>query len=107
MAALDSGPVLPSVKIENAPSPQVNDEIAEEDTFQHSQQNPDEEDVFEDAGDLDFSNAQQQLWLSRVPRSLWEIWSKMPDDGDIEIGTVRVEGSMTEPKRVRNSLHSA
>lgn len=60
----------------------------------------DDEDVYEDDGDLDFTNADQSLWLSRIPRSLWEHWSKLDDDDEIQIGTVRIEGDINNPKRV-------
>ena len=62
----------------------------------------DEDDLYEDAGDLDFSNAGQNLWLSRIPRSLWEYWSKLDDDEEIEVGTVRVEGGPNDIKRVNS-----
>lgn len=62
----------------------------------------DEDDLYEDAGDLDFSNAGQNLWLSRIPRSLWEYWSKFDDDEEIEVGTVRVEGGPDDIKRVNS-----
>lgn len=58
------------------------------------------EDIYEDAGDLDFSAAAQDVWLSRIPRSLWEHWSKLDDDEEIQIGTIRIEGSLKAPKRV-------
>lgn len=61
----------------------------------------DDEDIYEDAGDLDFSNAGQNVWLMRIPRQLWEHWSKLDDDEEIQIGTVRVEGQPTDIKRVR------
>lgn len=61
----------------------------------------DEDDIYEDAGDLDFSNAAQSLWLSRIPRSLWEHWSKLDEDEEIELGTVRIEGDPNDIKRVR------
>ena len=51
----------------------------------------DDEDIYEDAGDLDFSNSGQQLWMTRLPKTLWEILNKFKDDEEIEIGTVRVE----------------
>jgi transcription initiation factor TFIIF subunit beta len=50
-----------------------------------------DEDIYEDAGDLEF-NADpmyQQLYLARVPKYLWDLWSKLDDDAEIEIGTVR------------------
>ncbi|KAL3465273.1 transcription initiation factor IIF, beta subunit-domain-containing protein [Aspergillus heterothallicus] len=60
----------------------------------------DDEDLYEDAGDLDFANAAQSLWLSRIPRSLWEHWSKLDDDEEIQIGTIRIEGELNDIKRV-------
>lgn len=64
-----------------------------------------DEDIYEDTGDLDFSNATQDVWLTRVPRQLWEQWSKLDDDEEIQIGTVRVEGDPTDIKRVRGLLN--
>lgn len=61
----------------------------------------DEEDLYEDAGDLDFANAAQSVWLSRIPRSLWEHWSKLDDDEEIQVGTIRIEGDPSDIKRVR------
>ncbi|KAL2395464.1 hypothetical protein ABEF95_000997, partial [Exophiala dermatitidis] len=40
----------------------------------------DDDDIYEDTGDLDFSRAQQPLWLSHIPRTLWEALSKLQDD---------------------------
>lgn len=63
-----------------------------------------DDDLYEDAGDLDFSNAAQDLWLSRIPRSLWEnwsnLWSTLDEDDEIELGTVRVESEPNDIKRV-------
>jgi transcription initiation factor TFIIF subunit beta len=64
----------------------------------------DDEDLYEDAGDLDFANATQSLWLSRIPRSLWEHWSKLDDDEEIQIGTIRIEGEANDIKRVSQAL---
>lgn len=60
-----------------------------------------DEDFYEDAGDLDFTNAAQSVWLSRIPRSLWEHWSHIDDDEEIELGTIRIEGQPNDIKRVR------
>ncbi|KAI3076350.1 hypothetical protein CBS147339_5184 [Penicillium roqueforti] len=65
----------------------------------------DEEDLYEDAGDLDFSQAGQNVWLSRLPRSLWEHWAHLDDDEEIELGTMRVEGTPNDIKRVSLRLH--
>jgi transcription initiation factor TFIIF subunit beta len=59
-----------------------------------------DEDIYEDAGDLDFSLAGQSVWLTRIPKPLWEYWSQLDDDEEIQIGTVRVEGDATDTKRV-------
>lgn len=68
----------------------------------------DEEDAYEDAGDLDFSQVNQQLWLSHIPRTLWEALSKVPeDDEEFEIGKIRVEGPESNPTRVRSVSHVA
>ncbi|TVY29792.1 Transcription initiation factor IIF subunit beta [Lachnellula hyalina] len=50
-----------------------------------------EEDIYEDAGDLEFNPDPnfQSLYLSKVPKYVWEAWSKLDDDAEIQIGTIR------------------
>lgn len=60
----------------------------------------DDDDLYEDAGDLDFTEAGQNVWLSRLPRQLWENWAQIDDDEEIEIGTMRIEGDSSDLKRV-------
>jgi transcription initiation factor TFIIF subunit beta len=50
-----------------------------------------DEDIYEDAGDLEFNTDPefQKLYLARVPRYVWEAWSKLDDDAEIHIGTIR------------------
>lgn len=60
-----------------------------------------DEDIYDDDGDLDFSNAAQNVWMSRIPRPLWEHWAKLDDDEEIQIGTIRIEGPSNDIKRVR------
>ena len=73
----------------------------------------DDEDLYEDAGDLDFSNASQSVWLSRIPRrertlanetakrdEAIEKLKDLDDDEEIQIGTVRIEGPLNDIKRV-------
>ncbi|KAJ9410022.1 hypothetical protein DTO045G8_2015 [Paecilomyces variotii] len=59
-----------------------------------------DDDLYEDAGDLDFSNAAQDVWLTRIPKSLWKHWAHLDDDEEIQIGTVRVEGRPEDTKRI-------
>lgn len=61
---------------------------------------PFEEDIYEDAGDLDFTNAAQQIYLTRIPKFLWKSWALLEADDEILLGTVRVEGDLQKPKRV-------
>ena len=59
----------------------------------------DEDDMYEDAGDLEFYDTQEQghvfekLYLSRVPKYLWEAWHQLVqglgDNDEVQIGTIR------------------
>ncbi|EGE06650.1 transcription initiation factor IIF subunit beta [Trichophyton equinum CBS 127.97] len=90
MANLNAG----QVKAEPPANPGIKEEPDTKDT------NMSDEDIYEDTGDLDFTNAFQNVWLTRIPRTLWEQWSKLDDDEEIQIGTVRVEGDPTDIKRI-------
>lgn len=96
MATLQ-GSGVPRVKLESVPDITIKPEPME-DTPSPSDE---DDDLYEDTGDLDFSQSQQQLWLSHIPRTLWDTLSKLQDDEEMEIGTIRVEGPETNPSRVR------
>lgn len=64
-----------------------------------------DEDIYDDDGDLDFSNSGQNVWLSRIPRSLWEHWASLDDDEEIQIGTMRIEGPPNDIKRVSSGVN--
>lgn len=54
-----------------------------------------DDDLYEDAGDLDFYDQNgpadlNHLALMRVSKDLWKNWSEMSDDQEIQIGTMRV-----------------
>lgn len=53
---------------------------------------PTEEDIYEDTGDLEFNSdpAYQTLFLARIPKYLWKVWSELDDDAEIVLGTVRM-----------------
>ena len=91
-------PGIPRVKLD--PTSDVNVKPEPIDVEMTSPYSDDAEDGLEDGGDLDFTNAQQQLWLTQIPRSLWQTWSSMGLDEEIEIGTIRVEGTSDDPNRV-------
>jgi transcription initiation factor TFIIF subunit beta len=50
-----------------------------------------DEDIYEDAGDLEFNTDPkfQSVYLARVPKYLWEAWAHLDDDAEIHIGTIR------------------
>lgn len=50
-----------------------------------------DDDIYEDAGDLEFNSDTrfEKVYLSRVPKFLWESWSKLDDDAEIQLGTIR------------------
>ncbi|CAM1507087.1 Fc.00g067280.m01.CDS01 [Cosmosporella sp. VM-42] len=57
----------------------------------------DEDDLYEDAGDLEFYDknapARETMYLARIPKYMWDAWMKMTDrlgdDDEIQIGTLR------------------
>lgn len=98
MATLQ-GSGIPRVKLESVPDMSIKPEPMEDTPSPYIDE--DEEMYDEDTGDLDFSQAQQQLWTSHIPKTLWEALSKLQDEDEIEIGTIRVEGPETNPSRVR------
>jgi hypothetical protein len=63
----------------------------------------DEEDLYEDAGDLEFydpnadGNRFEALYLARLPKYLWDSWAKLleglDDDNEVRIGTLRTWSS--------------
>lgn len=57
-----------------------------------------DEDLYEDAGDLDFTNYSSNIFLARLPQYLWKTWSDSDDEQDVKIGTIRVEGSLESPE---------
>lgn len=56
---------------------------------------PMEEDIYEDAGDLEFydntlpNDPNGTMYLARVPQYVFEAWDKLDDDAEIQIGTIR------------------
>jgi transcription initiation factor TFIIF subunit beta len=61
-----------------------------------------DEDIYEDAGDLEFNTDPnfQKLYLARVPKYIWEEWSSLDDDAEIQLGTIR-QITITRPDGVQ------
>lgn len=55
-----------------------------------------EDDIYEDAGDLEF-NANpdyEKMYLVKIPTYLWEAWSKLDQDAEIPIGQIRQKNTV-------------
>ena len=94
---------VPSIKAEKPMNGQTPQMKPEPDSLGASPTAHTDDDLYEDAGDLEFAGADQGLYLTRVPKFLWERWSQLDDNQEITIGTVRVEGGPEKIKRVRHS----
>lgn len=103
MATL-GGNSIPTMKVEGPPDQTIKPEPNDSPSPYMDEM---DEDGYEDAGDLDFNNAQRQLWLNSLPRSLLEtLAQEMGDAEEIEVGTVRIEGSESDPTRVNYKLRT-
>lgn len=51
-----------------------------------------DEDIYEDAGDLEFNTdpKYQKLYLARMPKYIWDSWHNLDDDAEIQLGTIRM-----------------
>ena len=86
----------------------------------------DEDDLYEDAGDLEFyeksvpAGSAETLYLARVPKYMWDAWVKVTerlgDDDEVQIGTLRtwnesepdpsVEGGVRDVPKLRMLLQA-
>lgn len=66
-----------------------------------------EDDIYEDAGDLEFNTDTkfQKLYLARIPKHVWDAWDKLDDDAEIQIGTIRQASEMM-PNGEQKARHS-
>lgn len=95
-------PEVPSIKVENPINGQTPLVKPDPDSIGASPAAHTDDDLYEDAGDLEFAGSDQGLYLTRVPKFLWERWSQLDDNQEVTIGTVRVEGGPENVKRVRH-----
>lgn len=95
---------IPTVKVEHDDTPSADAQArikTEPDSVGASPSAFADEDIYEDTGDLDFANS-QSMYLLRVPKWLWENWSQIDEDEQIELGTVRVEDLGQDKNGVHN-----
>lgn len=93
--------VIPTVKVEG------DNNVKMEDASSPSAASDQFMDDADDDPELDLSDARKDLWLSKLPTFLWSALDEAKDDTEIELGTIRVEGSLDNPERVSLLLNSA
>ena len=91
---------VPSIKVENPMNGQTPQVKPDPESIDASPAAHTDDDLYEDAGDLEFAGADQGLYLTRVPKFLWERWSQLDDNQEVTVGKVRVEGGLENVKRV-------
>lgn len=67
-----------------------------------------DEDEYEDTGELMIPGSAQdsQAWLAKLPKWLWEAWSTIAEDGEIELGKIRVYNNQAEgQEKIKIVLH--
>ncbi|KAF9633422.1 Transcription initiation factor IIF beta subunit [Lasiodiplodia theobromae] len=66
------------------------------------------DDMYEDTGELNIPTdfADRQVWLTRVPKWLWEVLSKAEDDEEVEIGRI-LEWQEANDTKVRGDMSRA
>ena len=67
-----------------------------------------EEDDYEDTGELVIPGSadQQQAWLAKLPKWLWEAWANIAEDEEVELGKVRVYNDKTADGKDKVRLDS-
>lgn len=50
----------------------------------------DDDELYEDAGDLDMSRGEKAVWLVKLPSFVTERWSQIDDNEEIVLGMVKV-----------------
>ena len=61
----------------------------------------DDDDVYEDAGDLDMSMGDRAVWLVKLPQFLGERWKDIDEDEEIALGVVKLDRNAPDQKNVR------
>jgi transcription initiation factor TFIIF subunit beta len=51
----------------------------------------DDDELYEDAGDLDMTQADRAVWLVKLPQFLAERWKDIDEDEEITLGVVKVD----------------
>lgn len=97
------GSEVSGIKVENSMNSQTPHIKPDPDSIGASPAAHTDDGLYEDAGDLEFVGADQGLYLTRVPKFLWERWSQLDDNQEVTIGTVRVESGPEKIKRVHHS----
>lgn len=93
----------PSVKLEAGTKQEPglsSSDIKTEPGFKTEPGYADDDELYEDAGDLDVSNGDRAVWLVKLPQFLAERWRDVDEDEEIVLGTVKVDRNAPDQKNV-------
>jgi transcription initiation factor TFIIF subunit beta len=60
-----------------------------------------DDELYEDAGDLDVGEGVRAVWLVKLPAFLAERWKDIDEDEEIVLGTVKVDQNSPDQRNVR------
>jgi len=60
-----------------------------------------DDELYEDAGDLDVAEGVRAVWLVKLPAFLAERWKDIDEDEEIVLGTVKVDQNSPDQRNVR------
>lgn len=78
--------------------------IKPEDGFAAPSPMSEDDDQYEDAGDLDMNGVSNAAWLVKLPDFLIENWDKIDDDEEIHLANIRVYPGVNGPNSERVSI---
>ena len=59
-----------------------------------------DDDEDEDTGELHIPSSLRGIWLTWIPRMLWDSWANFQEDEEIQIGLVRVWSPVGSERKV-------
>jgi transcription initiation factor TFIIF subunit beta len=63
-----------------------------------------DDELYEDAGDLDMVEGSKAVWLVKLPSFVAERWNDIDEDEEIVLGVVKVNPNNNEQVRLKSTL---
>jgi transcription initiation factor TFIIF subunit beta len=84
----------PGIKLEPGTAPQIKPEPGVSPAaIKHDPDLYEDDELYEDPGDLDISSGGRAVWLVKLPSFVAERWNEIDDDEEITLGYVKVNNS--------------